>query len=187
MSNIFITSDTHFGHDREFIWGPRGFKSHVENDDAIIKRWNLVVKPEDIVYHLGDVILGDNEYGINCLKQLNGNIIILPGNHDTKTRLSLYEQLDNVTVLSRAELIKYKKYSFYLSHYPTLTSNLDEGAPLKAKVINLFGHVHQQDNFYMDNPCMYHVGVDSHNCTPVLLDTVIEDIINKVEECKKFL
>ena len=29
---------------------------------------------------------------------------------------------------------------------------------------------------------MYHVGVDSHNCTPVLLDTVIEDIINKVIE-----
>ena len=46
-------------------------------------------------------------------------------------------------------------------------------------------------NFYKDdfrvNFFMYHVGVDSHNCTPVLLDTVIEDIINKVEECKKFL
>ena len=177
MSNIFITSDTHFGHDREFIWGPRGFKSHVENDDAIIKRWNLIVKPEDIVYHLGDVILGDNEYGINCLKQLNGNINILPGNHDTKTRLSLYEQLDNVTVLSRAELIKYKKYSFYLSHYPTLTSNLDEGAPLKTRVINLCGHSHIKNRFKdMDKGLIYHVEIDCHNNFPISLDEILFDI-----------
>ena len=24
---IYFTSDTHFGHDREFIYGPRGFKN----------------------------------------------------------------------------------------------------------------------------------------------------------------
>ena len=185
MSNIFITSDTHFGHDREFIWGPRGFTNHVDHDNKIIENWNSVVQPDDIVYHLGDVILGDNEYGISCLKQLRGNIKILAGNHDTKTRITLYNQLDNVEVIGLAYLIKYRKYNFYLSHYPTLTANLDEGAPLKAKVINLFGHTHQQSNFYMDNPAMYHVGVDSHNCYPVLLDTIIEDINQQAKECLK--
>ena len=187
MSNIFITSDTHFGHDREFIWGPRGFTNHVDHDNKIIENWNSVVQSDDIVYHLGDVILGDNEYGISCLKQLRGNIKILAGNHDTKTRITLYNQLDNVEVIGLADLIKYRKYTFYLSHYPTLTANLDEGAPLKAKVINLFGHMHQQSNFYMDNPAMYHVGVDSHNCYPVLLDTIIEDINQQAKECLKML
>ena len=86
MSQIWLTSDTHFGHDREFIWSPRGFKSVEENDTEIIKRWNEVVKPEDIVYHLGDVILGDNAHGIECLKQLNGQIKIMSGNHDTNAR-----------------------------------------------------------------------------------------------------
>ena len=90
-------------------------------------------------------------------------------------------------MIGLAYLIKYRKYSFYLSHYPTLTANLDEGAPLKAKVINLFGHIHQQSNFYMDNPAMYHVGVDSHNCYPVLLDTIIEDINQQAKECLKML
>ena len=187
MSNIFITSDTHFAHDREFIWGPRGFTNHVDHDNKIIENWNSVVQPDDIVYHLGDVILGDNEYGISCLKQLRGNIKILAGNHDTKTRITLYNQLDNVEVIGLAYLIKYRKYNFYLSHYPTLTANLDEGAPLKAKVINLFAHTHQQSNFYMDNPAMYHVGVDSHNCYPVLLDTIIEDINQQAKECLKML
>ena len=82
---------------------------------------------------------------------------------------------------------KYRKYNFYLSHYPTLTANLDEGEPLKAKVINLFAHTHQQSNFYMDNPAMYHVGVDSHNCYPVLLDTIIKDINQKAKECLEML
>jgi calcineurin-like phosphoesterase family protein len=33
---IWFTSDTHFGHQKEFIWGPRGFKSSKEHDEAII-------------------------------------------------------------------------------------------------------------------------------------------------------
>ena len=47
MSKIWLTSDLHFGHDREFIWGPRGFKNVNEMNEAIIKNWNAVVAPED--------------------------------------------------------------------------------------------------------------------------------------------
>lgn len=53
--------------------------------------------------------------------------------------------------------------------------------------LNLFDHTHQKDNFYEDNFFMYHVGIDSHNCYPVSLDTVIEDIKNKYEEYKDML
>ena len=42
MSKIFLTSDTHFGHDREFLWGPRGFRSSIEHDEAVIANWNSV-------------------------------------------------------------------------------------------------------------------------------------------------
>ena len=76
MGRIFVTSDTHFGHDRKFLYSPRGFKSIQEHDEAIIQNWNSVVEPDDTVYHLGDVMLGDNEHGMECLKRLNGNIII---------------------------------------------------------------------------------------------------------------
>ena len=187
MSKIFVTSDTHFGHDREFLWGPRGFMSHVEHDTEVIRRWNEVVTPDDIVYHLGDVMLGDNEYGISCLKQLNGHIKIIPGNHDTQTRLDLYRMCENVEVLGYAEMLKYKKYSFYLSHHPTMTSNLEKAPYLRMHLINLYGHTHQQKEFYNDIPFMFHVGMDSNHCTPITLDDAIQKMKNETQKCLDML
>jgi calcineurin-like phosphoesterase family protein len=67
-----------------------------------------------------------------------------------------------------------------------MTANLEKES-LKQCTINLFGHTHQTKNFYNDIPFMYHVGMDSHNCTPVLLDDAIEEMKNKVQECKEQL
>lgn len=184
---IFVTSDTHFGHDREFIWGPRGFASHVDHDNEVIRRWNEVVGEDDIVYHLGDVMLGNNAYGIGCLVELNGHIKIIPGNHDTKTRLELYKKLPNVEVLGLAEMIKYRKYNFYLSHHPTMTSNLETAPFLHMHLINLFGHTHQDKQFYQDMPFMFHVGMDSNNCTPVLLDDAIELMQQETKKCLELI
>lgn len=196
MGRIFVTSDTHFGHDREFLYIPRGFKSIQEHDEAVIQNWNSVIESDDTVYHLGDVMLGDNEHGMECLKRLNGNIIIVPGNHDTPTRLKLYKTLPNVKVLDMpdfeglvpaAVMFKYKKYNFYASHHPTMTSNL-EGAPyLKMHLINLFGHTHQTGKFYQDMPFMFHVGMDSNNCAPVLLDDAIQMMKDEVQKCLELL
>jgi calcineurin-like phosphoesterase family protein len=191
MERIFMTSDTHFGHDREFLYGPRGFNSISEHDEAIIARWNETVGEDDIVYHLGDVMLGDNNYGIECLKRLKGTIYIIPGNHDTATRITLYKQLDNVHVLesgvpgleAAAATLKYNKYSFYLSHHPTLTSNLEKAPYLRMHLINLFGHTHQKKPFYEEIPYMFHVGMDSNNCTPVLLDDAIQKMKDETQKC----
>ena len=182
MGKIFATSDLHFCHNREFIWGARGFKSIEEHDAEIIKRWNEVVTAEDDVYILGDLMLGDNAHGIQCLSQLNGKLHILTGNHCTAARQKLYHTLENmVEFCGCATTIKYKKKQLYLSHYPTITSNM-EANPHQA-VFNLYGHTHQTTNFYNGQPFMYHVGVDSHNCYPVLLDDVITEIKNEINAC----
>ena len=183
MSKIFITSDTHFGHDREFLFGPRGFTSIEEHDQEVIRRWNSVVGPDDVVYHLGDVMLNDNAHGMECLRQLNGQIKIVPGNHDTDNRLKLYAQLENVEVMPMAISLKYQKYNFYLSHHPTLTSNLEKAPYLRMHLINLYGHTHQQGKFFQDMPFMFHVGMDSNNCTPVLLDDAIQMMKDETQKC----
>ena len=186
MGKIFFTSDTHFCHDRPFIYEPRGFSSVEEMNEEIVKRWNSVVSPEDVVYHLGDVMLNDNEKGLELLNRLNGAIYIITGNHDTKSRLNVYPNVANIIEVGKwADVIKYKGYSFYLSHHPTLTANYDEEAPIKRHLINLFGHTHQQNNFYEDNPFMYHVGLDSHDCYPVEIETVLEDIRKQVDFVKE--
>ena len=187
MGKIFVVSDTHFGHDREFLWGPRGFTNYSEHDIAVIENWNNVVQPDDIVYHLGDVMLGDSEYGMSCLRQLNGTIRIIRGNHDTDTRWKLYATLPNVECIGWAEVIKYKKYQFYLSHHPTMTSNLEKAPYLRMHLINLYGHTHQQTKFYQGIPFMFHAGLDSNNCTPVLLDDAIEMMKKETQICLDML
>lgn len=183
MDKIFFTSDLHFGHDRQFLYGPRGFNSIQEHDEAIIQRWNSVVDNEDTVYVLGDLMLNDNQHGLECLQRLNGKIKIIAGNHDTVARVKLYQELDNVTFLGFADRIKYNKYNFYISHYPTMTSNLEGSPYLREHTINLYGHTHQKTNFYNDTPFMYHVGLDSHDCYPVCIDDAIEDMKREVKKC----
>ncbi len=183
MSKIFLTSDTHFGHDREFLWGPRGFINSQEHDEAVIKNWNETVGPDDIVYHLGDLMLGDNAHGIECVKRLNGHIKLIRGNHDTDARWKLYGTLPNVELIGWADMIKYKKYNFYLSHHPTLTSNLEKAPHLRMHLINLYGHTHQMSKFYQDMPYMFHVGLDSNDNRPVLLDDAIELMKEETKRC----
>ena len=93
------------------------------------------------------------------------------------------DDCDSIWNLGYAYQFKYnKKYSIYMSHYPTLTANFDE-KHFSQHVINLHGHTHQRTNWLqLDNPFMYHVGVDSHNNTPVHIDEILVDIKNRWNE-----
>lgn len=176
--DIWFTSDTHFCHNQSFLYEPRGFTNVDEMNEAIIERWNKVVKPKDIVYHLGDTILNNNEKGIECFKRLNGEIFLIWGNHDTENRTNaLFEECRHKLMGGwHAFIIKHGKQSIYLSHYPTLTANFDD-KHFSQHVINLHGHTHQRNNWLqVDNPFMYHVGMDSHNCTPIHIEEVLGDI-----------
>ena len=178
MNEIFFTSDTHFCHQPSFLWEPRGFSSVEEMNETIIENWNKIVKPNDIVYHLGDTMLNDNEKGIECFKRLNGKIFLIFGNHESEARKNLLfsECRDKILGGWYAYLIKYEKLSIYMSHYPTLTANYDE-KHFSQHVIALHGHTHQQANFlYPNNPFCYHVGVDSHDCEPVNIEEIIGEV-----------
>ena len=53
------------------------------NED-LIKRWNSVVKPNDIVFHLGDFMFGNINRFWEFRSRLNGKIYLIHGNHDYK-------------------------------------------------------------------------------------------------------
>ena len=172
---IWFTSDSHFSHNKEFLYGTRGFNTVEEMNTEIIKRWNAKVAPNDIVYHLGDIFLSDTETGLSAFKQLNGQFHIIRGNHDTDAKVELLKKCPNIIDIQWATMIKYKKIMFFLSHCPSITRTLDDSEN-KQGIINLYGHTHQTTNFYNDNPYMYHVGMDSHNLEPVELDKIIDEI-----------
>ena len=181
MGRIFLTSDWHFNHNKPFLYEPRGFSSIYEMNNAIITNHNALVAPDDDVYCLGDCMLGDNELGLRCIKELKGNIHIILGNHDTNTRIELYNNCYNIVEITYATVLKYNGYRFYLSHYPALTANADDdGKPLNKKTISLCGHTHTQDKWCdWDKGLIYHVELDAHECKPVLLDNIITDLNEK--------
>jgi len=187
--NTYFTSDTHFCHNKSFLYEPRGFSSIAEHDESIVGRWNSVIDIHDTVVHLGDICLVDTEKAISYLHRLKGRIIWIIGNHDTNQRIqTILQTCPNITILENnqyAAIFKYKKLKFYCSHYPTLTSNFDEHH-FSQHLINLHGHTHQKFSFInINNPFIYHIGLDSHNCTPININDIITDIRLQYEEINK--
>lgn len=179
---IYFTSDTHFNHDREFVYGPRGFKTIQEMNGALIKNWNETVGPEDDIYVLGDFFLGsDMNYIREVLDRLNGRIHLVVGNHDTIAKITEYTAWNNIVEIADALRVRYKKREFFLCHYPVLTASLEQDP--KRAVINLFGHTHSKEKFYEDRPYMYNVAVDANDNRPVSIDEIMAAFDAKVNEC----
>ena len=179
---IYFTSDLHLGHNRSFLYEPRGFDNITDHDAQIIKNWNMTVNDDDDIYVLGDIMLNDNINGRKCWNQLRGNKFIVLGNHDTSARVEIYTSCPRTTVLGYGYPFKYEKYHFFLSHYPTLTENYDAAEPLKRQVINLCGHRHTKDKFIdMDKGLIYHVELDAHDNKPVSFDIIRKEVTAYVQ------
>lgn len=184
MKEIFVTSDLHLRHNKPFLYEPRGFTSIEEHDEAIVERWNSVVKPDDMVFLLGDLILNDNEKGIKLLKQLNGQLCVVWGNHDTLARQELIaKELPMTIILGYAHQMKYGKWTFYLSHYPTKVGNYDDTK--YHKTYCLCGHTHTQNRFADINDSCYHVELDAHNNFPVNIEEIKLDLKNYIIKSEK--
>lgn len=171
---IWFTSDLHFCHNRDFIYKARGFSSVSEMNRALVSNLKEKVEPDDDLYVLGDCFLEDNDAGMALMRELPGRVKIIFGNHDTDTRIRLMKA--EFDCIGFADRLRYKDYTFYLSHYPSLTSNYSDES-LKHSVINICGHTHTKDRFCdMDKGLIYHVEPDCHDNFPVSIDEIITDI-----------
>lgn len=55
---IWITSDWHFFHQKDFCYAPRGCSNSDEMTNSLINNFNEVVEPDDTVFCLGDCVMG---------------------------------------------------------------------------------------------------------------------------------
>jgi calcineurin-like phosphoesterase family protein len=130
---LWFTSDYHLGHKLILDYCNRPFKTLDEMNKQIIKRHNERVNPEDTVFHIGDFCFksaNDRGNGQNIkydywLSQLNGNIILLQGNHDLH---------NSVKTKIQSIIIKIGKEYIELIHDPEHVSGRTN--------IALVGHVH---------------------------------------------
>lgn len=87
MPAVYLVSDTHFGHAgvcrfmrNDGVTKLRPWDNPEDMDEFMIKAWNERVRPNDKVYHLGDVVI--NRRALATLARLNGDKVLIRGNHD---------------------------------------------------------------------------------------------------------
>ena len=178
MSNIFLISDTHFGHSNILTFTDnegkrlREFDTVEEMDELMVQRWNSVVRPQDKVYHLGDVVM--HKRALPILARLNGEKVLIKGNHD-KEKISEYlKYFKDVRGTHQFD-------GMILSHIPIHPNSLARWGT------NVHGHLHSNfvtiyKNYYDDEPLPDHryfcVSVEQINYTPISL----EDLKLKIKE-----
>lgn len=134
--NYFI-SDLHFGHKNCLSFDNRPFNTIEEHDAHIIEQWNNTVNANDDVYILGDVSWHKAATTISILKQLNGSLHLIIGNHDGKLLRNPEVRKCFVEITHYKELDIGKGYAIVLSHYPIpCFKNHYYGW------FHLYGHVH---------------------------------------------
>lgn len=82
MPKKFYIADWHYGHTNVIAFDNRPFLSIEQMNETLIRRWNGVVESGDIVYVLGDMFWCSASVAIPVLQKLNGQKILIKGNHD---------------------------------------------------------------------------------------------------------
>jgi calcineurin-like phosphoesterase family protein len=183
MPSVFLVSDTHFGHHgvcrfmrNDGVTKLRPFEDPDEMDEFMIKAWNDKVKPNDKVYHLGDVII--NRRCLPTLARLNGDKVLIRGNHD----------------IFRDD--EYRQYFRELRAYHVMNGMILSHIPLHEASMgrfgtNIHGHTHANrvmkargvdartgETLYSDEvDVRYHcVCVEQTDFAPILFEEVIKRI-----------
>jgi calcineurin-like phosphoesterase family protein len=125
---LFFTSDTHFGHANVIKYSKRPFGNVNEMNEALIEKWNARVKPNDIVWHLGDFAFLPAVKAENILCRLNGKKRLILGNHDSviednKQLHAYFELIEKKRVINIPDqgVGKYNRQQITLNHTPELT------------------------------------------------------------------
>jgi calcineurin-like phosphoesterase family protein len=162
--NLFATSDSHFTHERIIGYCNRPFTSVEEMDEALVERWNVVVRPQDHVYHIGDVAMKKPHLAI--VKRLNGHKRLVMGNHDifdAEVYLEAgFEKVMGIRVFDKK--MTGLDGGLLLTHIPVHADSMGRFAA------NVHGHVH--NSTALSFPYI-NLSVEVTNYTPVALDEII--------------
>jgi calcineurin-like phosphoesterase family protein len=184
MPTTFLVSDTHFGHagvchfvEKDGVTKVRPWTDPDEMDEAMVKMWNETVRPNDKVYHLGDVVI--NRKALKTLARLNGDKVLIKGNHDIF-------RMEEYTPYFREIRAYHVLNGLILSHIPVHPESLGRFGT------NVHGHLHTnrvkkivgvdvrtgEFKYSTENDVRYHcVCVEQTDFKPISL----EDVIKRIE------
>ena len=182
-NKLFFTADLHFFHTNIIEFCDRPFKTVEEMNQTLIDNWNSVVKnADDTVIIDGDFAFTGNIHTIkNLLSQLNGEKILIKGNHCIQNKFdresikalfngNVYDQLE---IRVKDENVYSGEQRIFNSHYPSfIWPGSHNGS------FHCFGHVHTRINnsgsdadlmkrYYEFGLKSYDVGVDNNAFKPI--------------------
>lgn len=177
MPASFLVSDTHFGHAgvcrflrADGVTKLRPWDNPDEMDEAMVKIWNERVRPNDKVYHLGDVVI--NRRALSIMHRLNGDKVLIKGNHDIF-------RLEEYTAHFRDIRAYHVLNGAILSHIPVHEESLGRFG------VNIHGHLHANKVMknngyggYVEDVRYFNACVENHDFGPVLLEDAFKQIVN---------
>ena len=172
----YITSDLHFGHKNIMTFCPQT-RARFNNDvvymnNAMVEEWNAKVQPGDLVYILGDVAFMSGSDAGRMMMRLNGDKILIEGNHDRKT-------LKDTTFLRAFKEvhkyldITYDGHKIVMFHYP-----IAEWDQMHRGALHFHGHLHGGVSGLEKYRAM-DVGMDSTGEIVISLDRAIRMVKDK--------
>ncbi len=183
MANYFI-SDLHLGHKNVLAFDARPFADIETHDKVIITNWNNKVGLDDDVYILGDISWYRSQKTLDIFNNLNGNIHLIKGNHDSKILKNRDLQSRFVEIVDYKEIVLSDDKGIILCHYPIpCFKNHFYGW------YHLYGHVHtsfehdmmsrvkyEMEELYNKQCKMYNVGamMPYMGYTPRTLEEIVD-------------
>lgn len=178
----WFTSDQHFFHRNIITYCNRPYTSVEAMNEDLILRYNTVVKPEDVVYHLGDFSMSLR--GLDkIVPRLSGRKRLILGNHDKAhpanrrkaVPFRVYSDLgfETVTVEDVVDIGEGdSKVTVKLCHLPYEPDEFEKAdrrymelRPKDEGHLLLHGHVHCAW-LYLPEKRLFNVGVDRHDYAP---------------------
>lgn len=158
MPSLFFIGCTHFGHTNIITLASRPWaEGDVEAMDAdMIQSWNEAVRPDDIVYHLGDFSWDKRRVSL-LMSQLNGNICFLQGNHDANSHGMHYLEV----TLNTRKLV--------LCHYPIESWN-----GMHKDSLHIHAHTHSHE--LISGPNRFNVCVEAINYRPINVTEILAHV-----------
>ena len=175
MSNIFITSDEHYGHRNIIEHVNRPFSSVEEQTETLIERHNKKVpnKQSYLTIHAGDLFWQTMSEidALKILDRLHGRHALLWGNHDDLIIKS--PTLRDILYPQHVAEIRFNKHKLYVHHY---AQRVWDGS--HKGHWHVFGHSHQELPPFGKS---FDIGVEGHNYEPWSLEE-IESKMSKLEQ-----
>lgn len=174
----WFTADLHFGHANIIRYCDRAFVDAAAMNRALVDNWNAVVAENDTVWVLGDFALGNITDTLPIASDLNGDKILLAGNHDrcwaghghrSVGWTERYLDAGFTEVLHDTTTIRIAGCSVLACHFPYRGDSHDhdrftEHRPDDQGAWLLHGHVHER---WAQNGRMINVGVDVTGFRPI--------------------